>query len=303
MQPASASRRVVTSWVLLLHSTIPPLRGPVVDPNRSIQARRYARTHRRMPPIRDIFHGVISAVLRRVQTDRSRRFAMRGGRAGRRPIDMNGSSDDARPLVRSETLIPKRQEDGSRTDTREVRGRKGGRGCTEQQRQKETQGAGPDREGEAASSARLRVVPDSLHDAGDHVPARFDVMSQQPSSSRWSEARRRRPPTTRWTSTGLPRGLGARQRLVRVREEGSQSRDKFMSSGQNIAVKGTTVGYYLFRRSRRTGARSEPVGADGGAEHVSSWRRWSLDSRDRTRLLLARFRFPPPRDFPGERIG
>ena len=31
-------------------------------------------------------------------------------------------------------------------------------------------------------------------------------------------------------------------------EEGSQSRDKFMSSGQNVAVKGTTVGYYLFRR-------------------------------------------------------
>jgi hypothetical protein len=30
--------------------------------------------------------------------------------------------------------------------------------------------------------------------------------------------------------------------------EGSQSRDKFMSSGQNLAVKGTTVGYYLFRR-------------------------------------------------------
>jgi len=31
-------------------------------------------------------------------------------------------------------------------------------------------------------------------------------------------------------------------------QEGSQSRDKFMSSGQNLAVKGTTVGYYLFRR-------------------------------------------------------
>jgi hypothetical protein len=30
--------------------------------------------------------------------------------------------------------------------------------------------------------------------------------------------------------------------------EGSQSRDKFMSSGQNVAVKGTTMGYYLFRR-------------------------------------------------------
>ena len=33
------------------------------------------------------------------------------------------------------------------------------------------------------------------------------------------------------------------------REQGHQSRDKFMSSGQNVAVKGTTVGYYLFRRA------------------------------------------------------
>lgn len=32
-------------------------------------------------------------------------------------------------------------------------------------------------------------------------------------------------------------------------EQGQQSRDKFMSSGQNIAVKGDTIGYYLFRRS------------------------------------------------------
>jgi hypothetical protein len=31
-------------------------------------------------------------------------------------------------------------------------------------------------------------------------------------------------------------------------EEGQQSRDKLGSSGQNIATKGTTVGYYLFRR-------------------------------------------------------
>jgi hypothetical protein len=31
-------------------------------------------------------------------------------------------------------------------------------------------------------------------------------------------------------------------------EEGSQSRDKFLSSGQQIAVKGRTVGFYLFRR-------------------------------------------------------
>lgn len=32
-------------------------------------------------------------------------------------------------------------------------------------------------------------------------------------------------------------------------EEGQQSRDKFLSSGQNVAVKGTTFGYYLFKRN------------------------------------------------------
>ena len=31
-------------------------------------------------------------------------------------------------------------------------------------------------------------------------------------------------------------------------EQGQQSRDKFMSSGQNVATKGETIGYYLFRR-------------------------------------------------------
>lgn len=31
-------------------------------------------------------------------------------------------------------------------------------------------------------------------------------------------------------------------------EQGQQSRDKFMSSGQNVAIKGATVGYYLFKR-------------------------------------------------------
>jgi hypothetical protein len=35
------------------------------------------------------------------------------------------------------------------------------------------------------------------------------------------------------------------------REQGSQSRDKFLSSGQNIAVKGTTVGYYVFERDEK----------------------------------------------------
>ena len=31
-------------------------------------------------------------------------------------------------------------------------------------------------------------------------------------------------------------------------EQGQQSRDKFLSSGQNVAIKGETVGYYVFRR-------------------------------------------------------
>ena len=31
-------------------------------------------------------------------------------------------------------------------------------------------------------------------------------------------------------------------------QTGQQSRDKFMSSGQNVAIAGTVVGYYLFRR-------------------------------------------------------
>jgi hypothetical protein len=39
-------------------------------------------------------------------------------------------------------------------------------------------------------------------------------------------------------------------------EEGQQSRDKFMSSGQNVATKGSTVGYYLFKRCEAN--RREP---------------------------------------------
>lgn len=41
---------------------------------------------------------------------------------------------------------------------------------------------------------------------------------------------------------------------------GQQSRDKFMSSGQNVAVAGTVIGYYLFRRceaNRQTGTDDE----------------------------------------------
>jgi hypothetical protein len=40
-------------------------------------------------------------------------------------------------------------------------------------------------------------------------------------------------------------------------ELGSESRDKFLASGQNVAVRGTIIGCYLFRRSEEN--RAEPV--------------------------------------------
>lgn len=50
-------------------------------------------------------------------------------------------------------------------------------------------------------------------------------------------------------------------------EEGQQSRDKFLASGQNVAVKGTTYGYYLFRRCEAN--RREPIQAWEGATEVT----------------------------------
>lgn len=41
-------------------------------------------------------------------------------------------------------------------------------------------------------------------------------------------------------------------------EMGSESRDKFASSGQNVAVKGRTDGYYLFRRCPENRQPSAP---------------------------------------------
>jgi hypothetical protein len=40
-------------------------------------------------------------------------------------------------------------------------------------------------------------------------------------------------------------------------EHGQESRDKFMASGQNIAVKGATVGYYLFKRCEANRRKSK----------------------------------------------
>jgi hypothetical protein len=50
-------------------------------------------------------------------------------------------------------------------------------------------------------------------------------------------------------------------------EQGQESRDKFLASGQNVAIKGTTVGYYLFKRCEQN--RREPVQAWEGATEVT----------------------------------
>lgn len=63
-------------------------------------------------------------------------------------------------------------------------------------------------------------------------------------------------------------------------ETGQQSRDKFMSSGQNVAVSGATVGYYLFKRRE----------ANRAPELVEPWNQeWapspSLDGEERQAYL------------------
>jgi hypothetical protein len=53
-------------------------------------------------------------------------------------------------------------------------------------------------------------------------------------------------------------------------ETGQQSRDKFLSSGQNVAVAGQTVGYYVFRRCEENKAATAPA----------PWEAIALDDRD-----------------------
>jgi hypothetical protein len=40
-------------------------------------------------------------------------------------------------------------------------------------------------------------------------------------------------------------------------ELGSESRDKFLASGQNVAVRGTIIGYYLFKRCQENRVKSQ----------------------------------------------
>jgi hypothetical protein len=56
-------------------------------------------------------------------------------------------------------------------------------------------------------------------------------------------------------------------------EQGQQSRDKFLSSGQNVAIKGTTIGYYLFKRCEPNKRSTHQVEADAIQENADGFER------------------------------
>jgi hypothetical protein len=89
-------------------------------------------------------------------------------------------------------------------------------------------------------------------EADDHVfQYSIDVMSQQAiivSMMGSATSRRTSDPVALLISV-CREGLELFNGSFVFMEQGHQSRDKVMSSGQNVAIKGTTVGYYLFRRS------------------------------------------------------
>jgi hypothetical protein len=108
----------------------------------------------------------------------------------------------------------------------------------------------------ATPAGRARLA----YENGDHVfQYQFDVMSQQAIIVVMvgsTTAKKTRDPVDVLNSVcheGWELLTGS---FVFV-HEGSQSRDKFMSSGQNLSVKGKTVGYYLFKRSEAN--RREPT--------------------------------------------
>jgi hypothetical protein len=88
-------------------------------------------------------------------------------------------------------------------------------------------------------------------EAGDHVfQYEIDVMSQQAiivAMVGSTTSKKTSDPTAILNSVCLEGWELVNGSFVFV-EQGQQSRDKFLASGQNVAIKGTTVGYYLFKR-------------------------------------------------------
>lgn len=110
----------------------------------------------------------------------------------------------------------------------------------------------------ASPAGQARIA----YDEGDHVfQCHFDVMSQEAVIVVMvgSTTRKQTTDPTDILNSVCREGWELITGSFVFVEEGSQSRDKFMSSGQNIAVKGRTMGYYLFRRCEANlGARIDP---------------------------------------------
>jgi hypothetical protein len=110
------------------------------------------------------------------------------------------------------------------------------------------------REAQKALEAYYRTPPGQARlafDRGDHVfQYSLDVMSQQAiivAMVGSTTSQRSMDPTAVLNAVCHEGWELVNGSFVFV-EQGQQSRDKFMSSGQNVAIKGTTVGYYLFTR-------------------------------------------------------
>jgi hypothetical protein len=118
----------------------------------------------------------------------------------------------------------------------------------------------------ASPAGRARIA----FERGDHVfQCAADVMSQQAVIVQMvgsTTTKKTTDPTTILNSVCREGWELVNGSFVFV-EQGQQSRDKFLASGQNVATKGMTVGYYLFRRCDEN--RREPIQTREGATQVT----------------------------------
>ena len=109
---------------------------------------------------------------------------------------------------------------------------------------------------QAAELARFWASPQgrarrAFHDGDRILQSEFEVMSQEAvivsmvGSTNTSTAKDPTVTLNAIAAEGWDLITGSFVFVV----QGEQSRDKFLASGQNVAVKGITMGYYLFRRN------------------------------------------------------
>ena len=103
--------------------------------------------------------------------------------------------------------------------------------------------------GKRPSSGILQGQARAAYANGDRVfQCQFDVLTQKTDSTLVSTSNSKTDPTSILNSI-CQEGWELLNGAFVFVEQGSTSRDKLLSSGQQIAVKGVTVGYYLFKHS------------------------------------------------------